>query len=330
MTRMIVVLLVGALAWMVWWAVGKGAYEQGLAGWIDERRTDGWVADVGSLDTRGFPNRFDTTVADLNLADPETGVAWSVPVLQILSLAYKPHQVIAVVSDTHRFSTPLASYQIRHDDARASLFLKPEPALGLDSARLVLDGLDISSSLGWQAGVVSGRFAVESVDVAEDTYRLGADIEELALAAPTKQLLDPAGVLPDVVEAMRLDATLAFNGPWDRFAIEDRRPQPTRLVLDDVSAVWGSVTFRAAGALEISPDGYPDGEITVRAVQWRQLLEMAVSSGVLPKEAAGPLERALALMSGQTDTLDAKFGFRGGMVRLGIIPIAPAPRLAIR
>ena len=68
----------------------------------------------------------------------------------------------------------------------------------------------------------------------------------------------------------------------------------------------------------------------MRAVEWRKLVEMAVASGVLPLEAAGPLERALELMTSGRDTLDATLGLRGGMVRLGVIPIAPAPRLVIR
>ena len=130
MTRLIVVVLVGAIAWMSWWAFGKSAYEQGLKAWIDQRRDAGWAADVGNLETNGFPNRFDTTITDLRLADPRTGVAWSSPLVQLLSLAYKPHQVIAVVADEHRFSTPLETFDITHEDARASLFLKPETALG--------------------------------------------------------------------------------------------------------------------------------------------------------------------------------------------------------
>ncbi|MDJ0640076.1 MAG: DUF2125 domain-containing protein [Paracoccaceae bacterium] len=330
MTRLIVVLLVGTLAWMTWWALGKSAYEQGLSAWIDERRAVGWAADVGSMETGGFPNRFDTTITDLRLADPRTGVAWSSPFVQLLSLAYKPHQVIAVVADEHRFSTPLETFDIVHEDARASLFLKPETALGLNSARLTVTQLGLTSTLGWRASLDDGQFAVESVPAAENTYRVGVNVDQLRPADATRRTLDPAGVLPEVIDNMHLDAILAFDRPWDRFAIEERRPQPTRIDLTNLSAEWGTVTFRAAGEVDVDAEGYPNGEITVRAVEWRKLVAMAVSSGVLPVEAAGPLERALELMTSGRDTLDATLGLRGGMVRLGVIPIAPAPRLVIR
>ncbi|MEO1048886.1 MAG: DUF2125 domain-containing protein, partial [Pseudomonadota bacterium] len=82
MIRLIVILLVGALAWMIWWVAGHTAYERGLSAWIDQRRGEGWAADVGSLTTAGFPNRFDTTLTDLRLADPETGIAWRAPQVQ--------------------------------------------------------------------------------------------------------------------------------------------------------------------------------------------------------------------------------------------------------
>ena len=330
MIRLIVFLLVGALVWMTWWVFGQVAYEKGLNAWIDQRRTEGWAADVGELKTAGFPNRFDTTLTDLRLADPETGIAWSAPIVQFLSLAYKPHQVIAVVPEAHRFSTPLGAIEIAHEDARASLFLKPETALGLDQAILILTGLQVNADAGWQTALISGRFAAESVPATVDTYRLGADIEGLTPSAPLRRLLDPARVLPETVEKLRLDAKVAFDKPWDRFAVEEARPQPTRIELSDLSAEWGTVTFRAVGDLVVDAEGYPEGDVIIRAVEWRRILDMAVASGILPEAAVGPLERGLDLMSGPRDTLDATLNFRGGFIRLGIIPVAPAPRLILR
>jgi hypothetical protein len=65
-------------------------------------------------------------------------------------------------------------------------------------------------------------------------------------------------------------------------------------------------------------------------VEWRKILDMAVASGVLPESARAPLENGLSLMSGPKDTLDVTLGFDGGFVRLGVIPIGPAPQLVIR
>lgn len=333
MGRLIVLILLVAGLWMGLWAVGSVLYEKGLTGWIEARRAEGWAADVAALDVDGFPNRFDTTLTDVRLADPATGVAWSAPFVQFLSLAYKPNQVIAVLPETHVFSTPLQSLTITHERARGSLFLEPSTSLPLDSAVVVVDDLDVSSTLGWEVSLGQGRLAAESVAAAKDTYRIGAEFTDLTPSARSREVLDPAGVLPGTVDTMRLDATLAFTGPLDRSAIEDARPQITGIDLDDLSARWGDVTFRAAGDLSVDGDGVPTGRITVKAVEWQRLLQMAVGTGIIADTFLPALERALELMAsleGPPDTLDAPLTFENGFVSFGPIPLGPAPRIVIR
>ena len=330
MLRLVVVFLVGALIWMGWWAFGQTAYQSGLTAWVDDRRSEGWVADYKELATRGFPNRFDTTITEVALADPDTGIAWSAPFIQFLSLSYKPHQVIAVLPDEHRFSTPFQTLDISHDDARASLFLQASTLLGLDRARLVTSGLKATSSRGDTLALEDGRLAVEAVQGKENAYRIGADIQGLFPTDEALGILDPAGVLPERVESLRTDAELTFTAPWDRNAIENARPQMTNLVLTDLSARWGNITFRAAGQVAVDEIGVPDGEITIRAEEWRRILDMAESMGVVPNALRGTVETALGLLSGGSDVLDAPLVFSGGKVWLGIIPLGDAPRLVIR
>ena len=332
MSRIVVIVLSIFCIWMVWWAVGQFGYQKGVEAWIEDRRAEGWVADVAELETVGFPSRFDTTLTDVQLADPATGVAWSAPFVQFLSLAYKPYQVIAVLPETHSFSTPLQTLNIKHTEAKASLFLRPKTSLALDRARLVVDALQVSSNQGWDMSLREGRFAAEEIED-DNVYRLGVEVLELRPADDVRDLLDPAGILPEAIESLRLDATLGFDAPWDRFALEDARPQVRTLELANLSARWGDVTFRAAGDLVVDESGIPDGRITIKAVEWRQMLEMAVNAGLLPQAMVNSAENGLGLLaalSGDPDTLDVPLGFSGGRVSLGPIPIGPAPRIVIR
>lgn len=333
MGRLIVAILVVAAVWMGLWAVGSILYERGLNAWIEARRAEGWVADVASLDVAGFPNRLDTTLSDVQMADPQTGVAWSAPFVQFLSLAYKPHQVIAVLPEQHVFSTPLQTMTIRHDQARGSLFLGASTSLPLERAVAVIDDLSVSSTLGWDLSMEEGRLAAERVDATQQTYRLGAEFSGLVPSTGTRGILDPAGVLPDRISSLRLDATVDFDAPWDRRAIEDARPQVTGIDLDDLSARWGDVTFRAAGDLTVDDDGIPTGRLTIKAVEWRRLLDMAIGTGLLADTFRPALERALELMAGlqgPSNTLDAPLTFENGFVSFGPIPLGPAPRIVIR
>lgn len=333
MGRLIVLMLVVAGVWMGLWAAGSIAYERGLNAWIDARRAEGWAADIATLDVQGFPSRFDTTLTEVRMADPETGVAWSAPFVQFLSLAYKPHQVIAVLPESHVFSTPLQTTTIRHDQARGSLFLEPSTTLSLDRAVIVVDGMAASSSLGWDVALEQGRFAAEKAAAISNGYRIGAELTGISPSVATRRILDPGSVLPATIETLRMDATLHFTAPWNRLAIEVARPQLTEIELDDLSARWGEVTFRVAGKLSVDETGTPTGLLAVRAVEWRKLLQMAFGTGLVADAFQPAVERALELMAaleGRPDTLDAPLTFSKGLVSLGPIPLGPAPRLVIR
>ena len=330
MFRLVVALLVAALIWMIWWAFGQIAYERGLSAWVNDRRGEGWVAEYADLETRGFPNRFDTTISEVALADPDTGVAWSAPFVQLLSLAYRPHQVIAVLPGEHRFSTPLQTLTITHKDARASLFLEASTDLALDRARLILADLNTTSSQGWKVRIAEGRFAAEAAAARENAYRIGAEVSGLVPTDAARDMLDPSSLLPEEIESLRLDALVDFTDAWDRHAIEDARPQITGIDLTDLSARWGDITFRAAGEVSVDAEGLAEGQIMVRAVEWRKLLDMAESVGLVPPALRGTLETGLGLLAGPGDVLDVPLDFSDGWVSLGLIPLGPAPRLTIR
>ena len=333
MGRLVVAILTVLLIWMIWWAFGSTALDRSLTAWVDERRAEGWAADVDDIEVKGFPNRFDTTLSDVRFADPNTGVAWTAPFLQLLALAYKPHQLIAVLPQEHRLSTPEQTMTISNSNARASIFFEPKTSLPLDRSTIVVEGLEIASTLGWTMALEEGRFATETVPDRQYAHRIGAEISGLKPSERAKEILDPGDILPDLVEVLRVDAALGFTAPWDRSAIEVGRPQITDIDLGELFAVWGTVTFRAAGELTLDDTGLPNGEITVKAVEWRRLLDMAVGTGLLVETLRPTIERGLELLaalSGPADTIDAPLTFRRGQVSLGPIPLGPAPRLIIR
>lgn len=329
MIRLIVVLLVAALAWMTWWAVGQTAYEKALTSWVGERRADGWEASFTSLATTGFPNRFDTTISDVTLADSEAGLTWSAPFIQFLSLSYKPHQVIAVLANRHQVATPAQTVTVTHENARASLFFQPRPSLPVDRVRLVVEDIALSSSQGWRAAAAEGRFAASRQPASTDSYRFGADIRALEPAGPVLALLDPRRRLPDTIETFRLDATLGFTGPWDRYALESGPPQVTRIDLADLSAVWGDVSVRLSGELTVDDTGRPEGRVTIRAVQWQTILDMVIAAGLVPEAARQNAENALTAMSRQSDTVEASLDIEDGQIRLGPVPLARVPILRL-
>ena len=63
MRLMLIVIFALAALWSGYWAVGSMAVERGTQHMIDQMRAGGWDVEVAEVNTTGFPNRFDTTVA---------------------------------------------------------------------------------------------------------------------------------------------------------------------------------------------------------------------------------------------------------------------------
>ena len=85
--------------------------------------------------------------------------------------------------------------------------------------------------------------------------------------------------------------------------------------------------------MAVDADGYPTGEISVRAQNWREMVEMGVNAGAIPVEARGGIERILGLvagLSGRDTEIDAPLSCRDQRVFFGPIPVGDAPRLVLR
>jgi hypothetical protein len=224
---------------------------------------------------------------------------------------------------------------------KASTVLLPGEALTLDRANLVIDGMELSSDLGWQAQLASARLALRRPEPSEalvegpegNVYDIAFEADGLQPAEALVDRLNPTGALPPTVSQLRLEATVAFDRPWDRRALEERRPQPRALKLTELRANWGDLDLRAAGELTVDASGQPEGRISVKAQNWREILTLAVNSGTVPASLASTAENVLGMLArstGDSRSLDLPLTFTGGQIKLGPLPIGTAPRLVIR
>ena len=161
---------------------------------------------------------------------------------------------------------------------------------------------------------------------------IGVEALALTLADPVLARLDPGHALPPAIDRLHLDATVTFDAPWDRHALEDRLPQPTHLRLDDLSARWGAISAQVTGEVAVTA-GVPDGVLHLRAEDWRGIVALAVGAGLIQPNQRPLIETGLAFLaasSGKDGLLAADLTLRDGQMKLGAIPLGPAPRLVLR
>jgi len=333
MKRLLFVIVAAAALWAGYWFVGSRAATAGFEHWFADRQADGWVAENSGIHTRGFPSRFDTTILDLQLADPQTGVAYSAPFVQIFALSYKPGHLIAVWPQTQSFATPLGKADIRSDDMRASLIVEAATSAALVRGNFAATNLVLEDARGQSVGAARLLMAVEQTPAAQNSYHFGIEATDLFVPQPGNLNLQSGGLLPDTFERARADITVQFDAPWDLNALQTARPQPRQIDVKLIEARWGQLELRLAGALSVDMAGVPTGQITIKAQNWRDILTLAVASGMMPSQLQRPIEQGLSLLaglSGNTNSLDLPLDFANGRISLGPIPLGSAPRLILR
>jgi hypothetical protein len=326
MTRLLILIVAAALAWSGYWAVAAWQLRQAQEDWFAARRAEGWQAAYADLAVRGFPNRLDSTFTDVALADPESGLAWRAPLFQMLRLSYRPNHVIAAWSGPQTLATPERRATVESERMRASLVLRSGAPRALDRATFVAEGVRVVPETGGAWALAGLNAAAERTAASAARYRLGLSLDGLAPPGAPERL-------PQTLEAVRLDATVTFDAPWDAAAVAGRRPQPERIEIDTAEARWGDLRLSAQGRLEVDAAGVPEGRIDLRAENWRAILRLAETAAPLPPGLTEALEEALALaagLSGDPETLDLPLAVTAGQLRLGPVPLGPAPRLLIR
>jgi len=334
MRAILAIIILAALAWCGWWFVQSTARDRAMEAWLADRRAAGWVAEAADLRVRGFPNRVDTIITGLDLSDPAAGWAWKAEGLRILSLSYKPNHIIAVLDGEQVLSTPYETIRAESDRLRGSVIFRPSTRLELDHMTFEIENMRIAGDAGWTAGIGEAILATrQAADRTPFAHDLAFNAESLMLPPEVLAGLRADGVLPAEIGPIALDATLVFDRPWDRHAVETGNPALEKVAVRDLSLTWGKLDLRAHGTLGVDAEGFAEGRLDVRARNWEDMIAVAEAGGALNSTLASALRSGLGLLArftGDRDVLEVPLDFAGGTARLGPIPLGPAPRLAQR
>ena len=333
MRGLITLVLVLSLGWSAWWLFGTTAQKTGIETWMEQRREAGWVAEVEEFKVTGFPNRFDSIFTDLSLSNPQAGWTWEAPNFQLLALSYKPNHIIAVWPGRHSYSTRNDTITITSSLFRGSLIFKPDTALSLDRMQLETTDLILAGETDWRASAKEASvafFAHNAPDLPQNSYDLYIKALEFSPPATWRDTVDEGGVLPETIPEVILDASLTYDNPWDRFAIEQTNPRLTAIQIRDLRFLWGELNLNGKGSININDDGYMEGDFTLQAQKWRELLDVIIAAQLLTPDFATSLDRGIsvvAALAGNPDDIEIKLRFNGGLTYIGAIPIGPAPRV---
>ena len=309
-----------------YWVAGSTAMRRGVEAALADLQAQG-IAGPAEITLRGFPSRFDLTVEPVALR--RGAVEWTAPFVQLFMLAYRPTHLIAVWPHEQVLTLAGLPLAITSTDMRASAVVGASADLPLDRTVFIAEDLAIRAGADLGVTLTEARLATRA-DPTGLTHDLGAELLGLSLSAGLRAAADPAGTLPAVMDRLRLDAALTLDRPLDRHAA-GAPPRPVALTLRDLSLRWGDLSLTASGQLDRSADGRLQGRIDIDAEHWREILALAVATGLVRAELAptyvAALERLAAVSGPDPDRLQVPLVFSGGWITLGPLPIGVAPRI---
>ncbi len=333
MRSLITLVLVLSLGWSAWWLIGTTAQKTAIETWMEQRRDAGWVAEVEEFKVTGYPNRFDSVFTDLTLGNPQAGWTWQAPHFQLLALSYKPNHIIAVWPGMHSYATRNDTTTISSSQFRGSLIFKPDTALSLDRMQLEIADLALSGETNWRASAKEASiafFAHNAPDLPPNSYDLYIKALEFSPPATWLDSIDQSGALPETIPEAIFDATLTYDNPWDRFAIEHANPRITAIQIRDLRLLWGDLNLNGKGSIDITNEGYMEGTFTLQAQKWRELLDVIIAAQLLAPDFTKALDRGIsvvAALAGNPEDIEIKLRFKDGLTYIGSIPIGQAPRV---
>ncbi|WP_299368891.1 DUF2125 domain-containing protein [uncultured Tateyamaria sp.] len=332
MRKILWVILLAGLAWCGWWFAASSGMRGAVAAWFDARSAEGWQAEVGTIEGGGFPMTLSAGLRDIAVADPAAGVAVETAALDITAPAWWPGDVTVTLDEGPiLLASPLGRSTLTMQDGVMALALHPGTALELEQLGWTAGPWQVRDGAATQMSAESLTLTMTQTDGA--TYDLVAFADAFAPGDAIRAALRLPDSIPQAFESLRMQATVGFDTPWDRRALDQARPQPRVIDLHLAEAIWGDVVLNLSADLTVDVAGVPDGTVTLQAENWLKMLDLAQAAGILPPQFRGQAEGLLGMLagaSGNEETLDVELTLSGGAVRLGFIPLGPAPRLIIR
>jgi hypothetical protein len=331
MRKLIWLIVVVALLWCGWWMLAMFGMERGIASWFEDQRNAGLRAEVGAVTQAGFPFALKNRLDGVVIGDPKTGSGVALPHIDVSAAAYWPGFMRISVSEAPiQLLNPDGDLTLEMKDGAADLRLRPGPALVLESMQADAASWKLSGAGGTVLSAQSAQMAMVQAQVPE-AYQITLTSAALTPGGVIRTALQLPANWPLAFETFDAEMEVAFDRVWDRHAAA-ARPQPRAIKLEKAQAIWGALRFESTADLQIDASGVPNGTASLQAQNWREVLALAASSGAVAQGAMVQAETVLGMlgkMSGDPADLDITLTFEGGQMRMGFIPLGPAPRIVL-
>ena len=329
MKALIAIVLTLALGWSGYWFVGS----RYIVSEAEERLRIEPALDVrySDISVRGFPNRFDVTFSDLEVADLQSGFRWEAQFFQVLALSYDWTHLIAVFPPTQSISIGTEKFTIASSGMRASVETEIFPEIEPERITFESGRARILNSNRVVASISDSIFAVQRQEAEPDVYRIGISVPMAELVETKAGGSASSSNFRLAVTNLLGDLRVGFGAPPRIDELDRLESRISEISVDRLGANLNGIGVAAGGGLEIAASGHPVGELTLEVESEQAILNLAIASGFMSRLQADLFLLASPLLSkrgSKAGAIRIPIQYKEGLTFLQGTRIGPAWRLA--
>jgi len=330
MRKLIVLVVVMASLYGAYWFVGQSQIQSRLSAAVVDMDAGDMNVSYGTLETNGFPSRFDTTITDLVVEDPIARVRWETPIFQLLALSYQPNNVRAYFPQEQVFDIDGERFTLFTEEMAARGQFSPSASLAFQQAELELLNPRLRTEEGAELALARFFAAMRLTPNTPQTYDVYFEARAIVMPEDIRRMIDPQNLQPPVIQSLRLDSDITLTSPIELNGGTDDVPALALLSVRELAFEWGDMSVSAIGDIVPDDAGVLNGSISLSARNWQQALTLAVSTGAV-KDDNRSLITEVASNLDETphipDTLTVTLTITDGEMAIGGFPLGTAPRL---
>lgn len=326
MRRLTILVAVLAAIYGGYWFVGASTVENAARGGLVQMQSEGWDVSYDTLNTRGFPSRFDTTITDISLKSPDGANSYASEIVQVLALSYQPNNVIAALPSLQNITLANVPLIIESTGMRANIDLAPNTNLSLRTLTGEATKVTIKGEDGAAQSLNAPLIALRNNASAPHRYDIFVSARDIDIPPAVLAQIDPE---MGAIETFQIEATVDLDRDLDRHSLPVWDTDPGELrgfKLTTLDLMWGEFIISGAGDLRVADNGVADGTITIEITGWRDMLDLALDAGLIPANMQFIAQSMGETLSEGADSLSFPITFANGNLSVGPLPLGPAPR----
>jgi len=316
--------------WSGYWVIGAYKTEKTLLETLEKYKTLGWTIQFTKLKVRGFPNRFDITIENLNIISPEGNIGWFAPYFQILSLSYKPNHLIAIWPKEHELKIANNLVSFRNKKMQSSLIFKDLMFSEIDQIVLTAEDLQLLSSEKIVFNTNALNVALREDQLFDGAYEIGISAKNFFLPSFTSMNSDPLGTTP---LTLGLSVKVHLNRKSNFSANKHQNLRLNEININQADLTSNLLAVKLKGNIDLNQTGTPSGHIDIQIENLRELILLASNIKLLASYDLEEIIKGLdfiSKLSGEPKSLEFNIKIKEGKMFIGPIPVGQIPNIILQ